>query len=84
MIWISPVGFFMYYRNVWVAGGAVLAKKFIRLQLANELRLAVMPIVLGAGTPFFDHSGHEQALHLKNVTAYKSGTVELWYEIKKG
>jgi dihydrofolate reductase len=72
------------YNNVWLVGGAMLAKRFIRLQLADELRLSVMPIVLGAGTPFFDHSGHEQALHLKAVTAYKSGMVELWYEIKKG
>jgi dihydrofolate reductase len=72
------------YNNVWVVGGAMLAKRFIRLQLADELRLSVMPIVLGAGTPFFDHSGQEQALHLKAVTAYKSGMVELWYEIKKG
>ena len=46
--------------------------------------VSVMPIVLGAGTPFFDHTGHELALHLKAVTTYKSGMVELWYEIKKG
>jgi hypothetical protein len=32
--------------------------------------------------PFFDNIGQEQALHLKDVTAYKSGMVELWYEIK--
>ena len=72
------------YNNVWLVGGAMLAKRFIRLQLADELRLSVMPIVLGAGTPFFDHTLQEQALHLKAVTAYKSGMVELWYEIKKG
>lgn len=71
------------YNNVWMVGGAMLAKRFIRLQLADELRLSVMPVVLGAGTPFFDHAGYEQALHLKAVTAYKSGMVELWYEIKK-
>jgi dihydrofolate reductase len=71
------------YNNVWLVGGAMLAGEFIRLQLADELRLSVMPIVLGAGTPFFDHTMQENALHLKAVTAYKSGMVELWYEIKK-
>lgn len=71
------------YRNVWVAGGAMLAKDFIRAKLADEIRLSVMPIILGDGTPFFDHIGLEQALHLKEVTAYKSGMVELCYEIKK-
>jgi dihydrofolate reductase len=71
------------YRNVWVVGGAMLAKDFIRLKLADEIRLSVMPIILGDGTLFFDHIGQEQALHLKDVTAYKSGMVELCYEIKK-
>ena len=72
------------YNNVWLVGGAMLTAAFIRLQLADELRLSVIPIILGEGTPFLDQVGHEQALHLKAVTAYKSGMVELWYEIKKG
>jgi dihydrofolate reductase len=71
------------YKNVWVVGGAMLAKDFIRAKLADEIRLSVMPIILGDGTPFFDQIGQEQALHLKDVTAYKSGMVELWYEIRK-
>src|SRR5258707_1952915 len=71
------------YRNVWLVGGAMLAKDFICLKLADEIRLSVLPIILGDGTLFFDHLGQEQALHLKDVTAYKSGMVELCYEIKK-
>jgi hypothetical protein len=42
-----------------------------------------MPVILGDGTLFFDQIGQEQALHLKDVTAYKSGMVELCYEIRK-
>ena len=61
----------------------MLAKDFIRLKLADEIRLSVIPIILGDGILFFDHIGQEQALHLKDVTAYKNGMVELWYEIKK-
>lgn len=71
------------YKNVWVVGGAILAKDFIRLNLADEIRQTILPIILGEGTPFFDHLEQEQALHLKDVTAYKSGMVELHYEIKK-
>jgi dihydrofolate reductase len=71
------------YRNVWIAGGAMVAKEFIRLKLADEIRLSVMPVILGDGTLFLDHLGQEQALHLKDVTAYKNGMVELWYEIRK-
>ncbi len=71
------------YQNVWIAGGAMLAKEFIRLKLADEIRLSIMPIILGDGILFFNQIGQEQALHLKDVTAYKSGMVELWYEIRK-
>src|SRR4051812_959182 len=71
------------FNNVWLVGGAILAKDFIHLKLADEIRLSVMPIILGDGKLFFDHIGQEQALHLKDVTAYKSGIVELCYEIKK-
>jgi dihydrofolate reductase len=71
------------YKNVWLVGGAKLAKDFIRLNLADEIRKSILPIVLGDGTLFFDQIGQEQALHLKDVTAYKNGMVELHYEIRK-
>jgi dihydrofolate reductase len=71
------------YRNVWVVGGAQLAKDFIRAGLADEIRMTVLPILLGDGLLFFDQLGHERPLHLKDVTAYKNGMVELWYELKK-
>lgn len=71
------------YKNVWLVGGAKLTKDFIRSNLADEIRQSILPIMLGDGTPFFDQTGQEQALHLKNVTAHKSGMVELCYEIRK-
>jgi len=71
------------YKNVWLVGGAALTKDFIRLKLADEVRITILPIILGDGTPFFDHLQLEQALHVKDVTAYKNGMVELHYEIKK-
>ena len=71
------------YSNVWLVGGTVLVKDFIDLKLADEIRLSILPIILGDGTPFFDHIGQEQSLHLQNVTAYKTGMVELHYETRK-
>jgi dihydrofolate reductase len=71
------------YKNIWLVGGAMLAKEFIRLNLADDIRIMLLPIILGDGTPFVDHVGQEHPLHLKDLTAYKSGLVELWYEIRK-
>jgi dihydrofolate reductase len=72
------------YKNIWLVGGAMLSKEFIRLKLVDEIRQSVLPIIVGDGLPFFNQIGQEQALHLKEITAYKSGMVELWYEVKKG
>jgi dihydrofolate reductase len=71
------------YQNVWMVGGAMLAKAFIEQQLADEIRLSVMPIILGEGKPFFDQIQQEHTLHLLDVKAYKNGIVELHYQIKE-
>ena len=71
------------YKSVWVVGGSLLVNNFIRLKLANEIRMSILPIILGEGLLFFDHIGQEQVLHLKDTTAYNNGMVELCYEIIK-
>ncbi len=71
------------YQKVWVAGGSKLAGDFIRLQLADEIIISIMPVILGEGIPFFDQIGQKQLLHLENVTAYQDGMVELSYEVKR-
>jgi len=71
------------YKNVWVVGGAIVAKDFIHAKLADEIRLSILPIILGEGKLFFDQLERELPLHLKEVTAYKNGMVEMWYEIKR-
>lgn len=72
-----------HYRNIWMVGGAMVTKEFLRLGLADELIVSIMPVILGEGTLFFDYIGHELRLHLKDVKAYRDGMVELWYEIRK-
>jgi dihydrofolate reductase len=71
------------FKNVWLVGGASLAKDFIQLQLADQLRISILPIILGEGKPFFQQLKQEILLHLTDITAYKNGMVELCYEIKK-
>jgi dihydrofolate reductase len=71
------------FKNIWMVGGSMLAKDFIRMKLADEIIISILPVVLGDGTLFFDFIGLEQPLHLKGVTAYKNGMVELNYEVKK-
>ena len=71
------------YKNVWVVGGSAITKEFIRLKLADEIRVSILPIILGDGLLFFDYIGQEQKLQLKDTIAYKNGMVELCYELEK-
>ncbi|WP_339810683.1 dihydrofolate reductase family protein [uncultured Imperialibacter sp.] len=71
------------YKNIWVVGGAVIAKDFLRGRLVDEIIVTVKSMLLGEGLLFFDSIGVEQPLHLKDVTSYKNGMVELWYEVKR-
>jgi dihydrofolate reductase len=71
------------YKNVWIVGGSKLTRDIIRLKLADEIRVSILPIILGDGLPFFDQIGQEQTLHLKDTTTYKNGMVELCYKVKK-
>lgn len=71
------------YGNVWVAGGPQVAAEFIRLKLADEISISILPVLLGQGTRYFEYLQQEQRLHLKTVTAYRNGIVEMRHEILK-
>lgn len=71
------------YQNIWMVGGSALTKTCIKENLADEIVLTFLPIILGDGLLFFDFVGVQQALHLKDVQAFKDGMVELTYEIIK-
>lgn len=70
------------YKNVWVVGGALLAQAFLREKLADQLRLSILPIVLGEGLTLFQHVP-EQPLQLRELRAGKNGIVDICYEIVK-
>jgi dihydrofolate reductase len=67
------------YGNIWLVGGAMLCQSFLRLGLVDEIRLSVMPVLLGDGLRLFANSSAETRWRLKDVVAYKTGVVELYY-----
>jgi dihydrofolate reductase len=69
------------YRNIWFAGGGMVAAECLRLGLADELRYSILPVQIGEGISFFERLERDVALHLAEVKAYKSGMVELRYEV---
>jgi dihydrofolate reductase len=71
------------FRSIWFVGGGVVSGECLRLGLADEVRYSILPILIGDGIPFFDKLDRDIALHLMEVKAYKSGTVELRYEARR-
>ena len=70
------------FRSIWFVGGSVVSAECLRLGLADEVRYSILPILIGEGIPFFENIDKDIALHLAEVKAYKSGIVELRYEVR--
>jgi dihydrofolate reductase len=67
------------YGNVWLVGGAMLCQNFLKLDLVDEIRLSIIPVLLGEGLRLFGDAGTEVRWSLKNAVAYRTGIVELVY-----
>jgi dihydrofolate reductase len=70
------------FRSIWFAGGGVVSAECLRLGLADEVSYSILPILIGDGIAFFENLDRDVALHLVEVKAYKTGMVELRYEVR--
>ena len=70
-------------RDIWLFGGASLTTSLLNLNLIDEMRLAVHPIILGSGKPLFIDIKNRVPLHLMDTKTYSSGLVRLTYSFNK-
>jgi dihydrofolate reductase len=68
-------------RNLWIVGGGNVASQFADEGLLDEVLVTVVPVVLGAGKPLFDHRMPGGAMQLMGTRAFETGMVELRYEV---
>lgn len=71
------------FDSIWFAGGGAVAGECLRLGLVDEIRYSILPVLIGDGIPFFGKFDRDVPLHLAAVKAYKSGMVELRYEVRR-
>jgi dihydrofolate reductase len=62
-------------RNLWVVGGGNVASQFADEGLLDEVLVTVVPVVLGAGKPLFDHRLPGGAMQLMGARAFDTGIV---------
>ncbi|MDX3379664.1 dihydrofolate reductase family protein [Streptomyces sp. ME02-6991-2A] len=63
-----------------IVGGADLVETFRRLDLVDEYRVYVHPVLLGRGRPFFGEAADRQGLRLLESRTFGNGVVLLRYE----
>lgn len=69
-------------RDICVYGGGQLVTEFIELGLLNELMVSIVPVVLGAGVPFFGRISSLRRLELIECRPLPSGIVLLTYGVR--
>ena len=70
-------------KNIWLYGGAKLITTFLNLDLIDEFRFAVHPVIIGNGKPLFQNIEDRHKLKLIDVKGHKSGVVLMKYETDK-
>ena len=64
-------------------GGAMLAAEAAALDLIDEYRVRVFPVMLGGGTPFFPQRERRVNLELVENRIFESGVVYLRYRVAR-
>ena len=70
-------------KDIWLYGGASLITTFIDLDLVDEFRLSVHPVVLGEGKPMFVDIKQRLDLKLIHSRTFSSGVVQLIYHLNR-
>ncbi len=66
--------------NIWLYGGGQLITTFLNLDLVDEYRLAVHPVIIGEGKPLFEKIRERHRLKLLDARPYPSGVTLLSYQ----
>lgn len=70
-------------KDVTIVGGADVAQQLLKLRLADELHIGIMPVIFGAGLRFFEHLEAEKIEIEFIKTFLNPPRVDLIYRIIK-
>ena len=67
--------------RVYVDGGAII-QSFLKAGLVQDMKITMVPILLGSGIRIFGETGGDVDLELISATPFPSGLVDLVYKVK--
>ncbi len=66
-------------KDIWIVGGAQVARMFVNAGLVDEYVLTLVPVFLGAGIPLFEDIANPRPLELQETETFDKGLVQLTY-----
>lgn len=66
-------------KNIWLMGGGVLIRDFLKEDLVDELYLGVVPTLIGEGIPLFPRGFPQREFDLIESKSYSQGLISLLY-----
>lgn len=67
-------------KNIWLMGGGILIRDFLKEDLVDELYLGVVPTLIGEGIPLFPSGFPQREFDLVENKTYSRGLITLKYE----
>ncbi|MEK1895369.1 MAG: dihydrofolate reductase family protein [Rhizobium sp.] len=72
-------------KTIFIFGSAELADSLLKEGLVDEIRICLVPVILGGGNPHFKQASQQLPLKLLDTTTTEGGAVILRYEpVKAG
>ena len=68
--------------DIWLIGGGAINALFLNNNLVDELKLSIIPVVLGNGIPLFNGPVDLSKFQFLESKAYNTGVVSLVYQAK--
>jgi dihydrofolate reductase len=69
-------------KSIWLVGGGATARFLMEESMLDEIRLFVMPVVLGDGIPLFTGVKNQINLNSSRGKVHENGVVEVFYELR--
>jgi dihydrofolate reductase len=71
-------------KDIWLFGGGQLFRSMAEAGLVDTVELAVIPVLLGGGIPFYPAPSVQRKLALTGHKVYSTGIVALQYALTPG
>lgn len=67
-------------KHIWLMGGGILVREFLKADLVDELYLGVVPVLIGEGIPLFPSGFPQRNFELVENLTFSRGMIALRYK----